>query len=349
MPLELIITQPGTVAYREYSIQDVGPHEVRIRVEHGSIKHGTELTRFLGKGPYATSAWSQGEKIFTPRTHKEYLDWAFPVGVGNTVIGHVIEVGAEVRRFRVGDQVFCAGHLQEIATVLDTKCQHLPPGSSWQTAACLDPAEFALAAVRDSRVRLGDVAVVFGLGALGLCIIGFACRQGASKVYGVDPNAKKRDAALMVGASRAFAPGDTDLSLEVRRLTKSRGADVSFEASGSYAALHEAIRVVGVGATVVSASAYRDECQGGLMLGAEFHLNRPTLVSSRASTEPNRDCPLWDHARTRQVAWEMLLEGNIPCVEIVQPVIPFKAAGEAFAHLGLKGTGDSVKLGVMFT
>ncbi|MDE0098408.1 MAG: hypothetical protein OXM87_02130 [Truepera sp.] len=42
----------------------------------------------------------------------------------------------------------------------------LPEGLSWKAAVCLDPADFALGAVRAGHVRIA--VAVFGMGATGL-------------------------------------------------------------------------------------------------------------------------------------------------------------------------------------
>ncbi|MGQ9630727.1 MAG: zinc-binding dehydrogenase [bacterium] len=62
------------------------------------------------------------------------------------------------------------------------------------------------------------------------------------------------------------------ITYEIRMATGGKGADVAIEVSGSYSALHHAIRGVGFGGTVVVTSFYHGEAKG-LRLGEEWHFN----------------------------------------------------------------------------
>ena len=64
----------------------------------------------------------------------------------------------------------------------------MPEGMPWQSAVCLDPADFALAALRDAGLRLGDGVAIFGLGAIALVAVQLARLAGAGTIIGVDPD-----------------------------------------------------------------------------------------------------------------------------------------------------------------
>ena len=138
-----------------------------------------------------------------------------------------------------------------------------------------------MGAVRDGLVRVGDAIAVFGLGAIGLFIVQLAKIQGAELVFAADPIELRRDAATAVGADGVFDPNACDVSYEIKKATDKRGADVNFEVSGNYNALHHAIRSVAFGGNVATVAVYK-EAKGGFELGAEWHLNRPNLISTRA-------------------------------------------------------------------
>ncbi len=63
----------------------------------------------------------------------------------------------------------------------------LPKTMSPQEAVCLDPAHFALAAVRDANVRIGTKVAIFGLGAIGLIAVQMVKLSGAELVFASDP------------------------------------------------------------------------------------------------------------------------------------------------------------------
>ena len=63
----------------------------------------------------------------------------------------------------------------------------------------------------------------------------------------------------------------------MREQTAGRGPDRVIELTGAYPALHQAIRVAGVGGTVVAAGFYQGPATA-LALGEEFHHNRVSIV-----------------------------------------------------------------------
>jgi len=73
-------------------------------------------------------------------------------------------------------------------------------------------------------VRAGHVAVVFGVGGIGINAVQGAAYAGARNVVAVDPLANKRDAALAFGATHVVATAEEATAL-VMDLTRGVGAD----------------------------------------------------------------------------------------------------------------------------
>jgi threonine dehydrogenase-like Zn-dependent dehydrogenase len=224
----------------------------------------------------------------------------------------------------------------------------MPPSMCWQAAVCLDPATVAIGGIRDGNVRVGDRVAVFGLGAIGLMAVEIAKIAGASFVVAVDPIAVRREVAAAVSPSADLVldPSDVDVGLEIRRATGGAGVDVAIETSGNARALHHAIRGLAFGGTV-ALTAWYNEFRGGLDLGREAHFNRPTLVFTRAESEPHRDHPRWNNRRQADAAWDLLAAGRLGCEAIVQPVVPFERSPEAYREID-EHPERSVKLGVSF-
>jgi len=220
----------------------------------------------------------------------------------------------------------------------------MPPGMPWQAAVCLDPATVALGGIRDGNVRVGDRVAVFGLGAIGLMAVQLAKVAGASLVIGLDPIAGRRDVGE--ATDLVLDPTEVDAGLEIRRATGGQGVDVAIETSGSPRALHQAIRGLAFGGTV-AITAWYNEFRGGLDLGREAHLNRPSFVFTRAESEPHRDHPRWNNRRLADAAWALLATGRLACERIVQPVVPFEQSIEAYREID-EHPERSVKLGVTF-
>jgi len=349
MPRELVAVAARTPAIREYQDQPLKPGEIRVRTLFGSPKHGTELHMYRGDSPFGDSHWDPVGHVFLPGAAEQ---GGFPRPLGNVAVGLVSEVGPGVEGVAVGDRVAGYGPLRETqrwawgTPGAYPGVRKMPPNMSWQSAVCLDPATVALGGIRDGNVRVGDRVAVFGLGAIGLMAVQLARVAGASFVAAVDPLAARRAVAQKTGADLVLDPTEVDAGLEIRRATGGAGVDVSIETSGSARALHQAIRGLAFGGTV-AVTAWYNEFRGGLDLGREAHLNRPTLVFTRAESEPHRDHPRWNNRRQADAAWHLLAAGRLVGEQVVQPVVPFDRAVEAYREID-EHPERSVKLGVTF-
>ena len=117
-----------------------------------------------------------------------------------------------------------------------------------------DPARFALAAIHDAEIKLGDRVAVFGLGAIGMLAMQMARLDGAAQVIVVDPIPERLELARQLGADLAINPEDQDAGMAIKQATGGRGVDVALEISGAYASLQQAIRGVHKEGLVVTAS-----------------------------------------------------------------------------------------------
>jgi L-iditol 2-dehydrogenase len=100
--------------------------------------------------------------------------------------------------------------------------------------------------------RIGAVELLRdGTGTIGLLLVMLARRAGASLVIVSDPNPRKRELALEVGADIAVDPGTERAAERIRQLCGGRGADVAFEAVGTTATCLETLAAVRFGGTAV--------------------------------------------------------------------------------------------------
>ncbi|MCC6442855.1 MAG: hypothetical protein IT210_05285 [Armatimonadetes bacterium] len=107
------------------------------------------------------------------------------MSLGNMTVGMVIETGNAVARYRAGGRVFGHFPIRETHTVAEGRIEAVAPeGMSPHASVCWDPAKFALGAVRDAHIRLGERVAVFGMGAIGLIALQMARLSGAAWVQG---------------------------------------------------------------------------------------------------------------------------------------------------------------------
>ncbi len=342
MPGELWALSPEEMEIREYEAPEPGAGQVRVQSEYGASKHGTETASVKGYGK-ARGRFDRELQLFIREGEPGKTE---PTRVGNMFVGAVTAVGPGVERFSEGDRVLGYGPFREVHVVGEERCWKMPEGLAWQSAVCLDPADFAMSAVRDGQVRIGDAVAVFGMGAIGLMAVQFARLSGAEPVIAVDPLANRRRAAEPSGADLILDPTGCDVGVEIKEATGRRGVDVAIEYSGSVHAMQQALRSVAFGGNVV-AGAFPPPYGPGLDLGAEAHLNIPNIIFSRACSEPNREHPRWDEKRIYATCWRLLVEGKLSGEHIVSPVVAFEELVMEYPRIA-NDPGANIKLGAAF-
>jgi threonine dehydrogenase-like Zn-dependent dehydrogenase len=191
----------------------------------------------------------------------------------------------------------------------------------------VEPAYVAFHCIRESNVRYGDRVAVVGLGALGLLAVRMAVDAGAALVLAVDPLPRRRDVAAALGAHLTLDPTADDPALALERLSGDLGVDVAIELSGSYAALHSAIRMTRVGGTVCSAGFYQGDARG-LWLGHEWHHNRLTMIVPHGCGwgHPPRDYPRWTDQRAYDCLASLIQARRLTAPGLVNHVVKFEDA-----------------------
>jgi 2-desacetyl-2-hydroxyethyl bacteriochlorophyllide A dehydrogenase len=342
---ELLLTAPRTLTYREYEERAIKPGEVRAVAVAGSLSHGTELNEYRGKSPFAEKRFDSRLRLFVPAD----TSLSFPRPLGYEWVGRVVEVGSESVGYKPGDlvhlplphresQIFPTGGIGPGAWDLK-----LPEGIQPERAAMLQSTTIVLQAVQDARIRLGDRVAVFGLGALGLIACQLVKRSGAGWVVGIDPIAVRRNAAAAFGVDLTLDPSACDPGQEIRGGDALDAADVAIEISGSYAALHQAIRSVRQGGLVVAAGYYQGGAEA-LRLGEEWSHNRVSMVASMQGWgNAHRDYPRWDRNRLRATAAGLLHQGGLSVDLLITHRIPFEDAVGAYRLLD-SGAQDMLKV-----
>jgi threonine dehydrogenase-like Zn-dependent dehydrogenase len=340
MERKLVCTGVGMLEVLNFDPPALMPGQIRIKAEYGAAKHGTEMAFYKGyaneRGAYDNVAgyFIRG-KPANP----------YPFSIGNMVVGEVTEVAADVQ-FAVGDRVLAYSGFSTYA-VADAKASwKLPAHVSWQSAVCIDPADFAFSAVRDGHVRIGDAVAIFSLGAIGLQVIQMLVLAGAYPIIAFDPIERRRQIAMEYGATLALDPTRCDAGAEIRNATGGRGADVVIEYSGTRPAMQDALRGVAFGGNVVS-GAFPPAYNAGLDFGAESHMNIPNIIFSRACSDPNRDHPRWDNDRIYAECFRLIIGGRLDGKKIVWPVVGFDELITAYPEIA-HHPETTMKLGVRY-
>jgi NDMA-dependent alcohol dehydrogenase len=120
------------------------------------------------------------------------------------------------------------GTFSERAVVSEHACvkiDHSIPLASAVLVGCGVPTGWG-AAVNSGNVRAGDTVVIYGIGGIGINSVQGAKLAGARHLVVVDPISFKRETALKLGATHAFASAAEAQDVVVS-LTRGQGADVA--------------------------------------------------------------------------------------------------------------------------
>ena len=201
----------------------------------------------------------------------------YPVVLGHEWVGRVLDTGTDVDGFVAGDRVIGHGVLgsqkwfgltgahgaaADRFVVPAGVCFQVPGRVSAQRAAMIEPTACALQGLRHcGGVDAGHTVVVFGCGTLGLAMIGVIASSRAT-VIAIDPSQHRRDLALQVGATAAFAPADDD-TVRARILDETGvdGADFVVEASGNARAQASTFALTARGARILFMGLSHDAAQ----------------------------------------------------------------------------------------
>jgi threonine dehydrogenase-like Zn-dependent dehydrogenase len=343
MPKEFVVVAPKQIEFRDYEERPLQANEVRVQSITSGIKIGTEMSLYTGQTPFLNQRFDPALRLFQPIQEHGGL---YPCNLGSWLVGRVIEIGTAVTTFRVGDLVH-GGMAHRPTNICDESALYLlHPRMNPETALFTDPAIFALQAVHDAQIKVGDRVAVFGLGALGLLAVQIARLNGAELVVAVDMLSNRLELARQLGADVVLDASQTDVGLEIKTITGGKGLDAAIEISGAYSALHAAIRSLHAGGLLVTASYFKGFGHQ-LNLGAEWHHNRLTLISSMPVWGmPHRNAPMWDLKRIEQTALHLLEQERLVVEPMIGKRFSYDQAAEAYQFID-QHPGAAVK--VLFT
>lgn len=197
----------------------------------------------------------------------------FPVIIGHEFAGEIVEVGADVKDFRIGDRVtaeemvwcgYCRAcrdgfpnhchNLEEIGfTINGSDAQYVSvpfrlcwkvdsvlerfknAEIAWEVAATTEPTCVAYNGVfeRAGGFRPGAYIVIFGAGPIGLAAVTLCQGSGAGLIICFEPSEDRRRIAKKMGADAVFDPRSVAPHEVIMDLTKGEGADLQIEAAGA--------------------------------------------------------------------------------------------------------------------
>lgn len=276
-----------------------------------------------------------------------------PLVMGHEAAGEVARTGGNVHDLKPGDRVtfdstvycgkcfFCVrgdvnlcdnrqvvgvapkeyrrhGAFAEYVSVPRRIMYQLPDDFPYEQAALIEAVSIGVHAVSITPVKLGDTAVIVGVGMIGSVTLQAAKAAGCARIIAVDIEDSKLERAKTIGATDVLNPQKTNVQSAVLEMTGGHGADVAFEC---------------VGYSEPVATAIYSVRKGGMV----------TLVGNLA---PNIDAPL-QYVVTRQIRLQgscasngeypqcidLMSKGVIQVAPLISAVAPLSEGASWFNRL----------------
>jgi L-idonate 5-dehydrogenase len=339
----VVIHAAKDLRVEETAVPELGPLDVRVRIEAGGIC-GSDL-HYYQHGGFGTIRVRE------------------PMILGHEIAGTVDAVGAEVSRVKAGDRVavnpsracgkcrYCQagqqqhctdmlfygsamrfphvqGGFREVLVVEERQAVKLPSHVPAAQAAFAEPLSVCLHAVKRAGPLLGKRVLVTGSGPIGVLTIVAAKAAGAAEIVATDVVDGPLPTALKMGATGAI-----NVMAEPERLKAEFGAekgafDVMCEASGNQHALTGALDVVRPGGVIVQ-----------IGVGGNFTLPMNVLVAKEFDLRGS-----FRFHEEFDWAVKMIGSGSVDLSPLLTASIPVERAVEAFELAGDKSRAMKVQL-----
>lgn len=280
-----------------------------------------------------------------------------PLALGYSSSGSVIETADDVKDFKPGDRVVCAGggHAvhAEYALVPKNLLAHLPQDVDFESGAFATMGSIALNGIRLAAPQVGEKVAVIGLGLLGLITSQLVMASGCD-VYGMDISDARVKFARKLGISAASNQNVKDKYLG---LTRGRGFDKVLICADTPS--DDTVVLAGViardRAHVISLGVV------GINLPRKLYYEKELFFQVSRSSGPGRydpafeesgqDYPIgyvrWTEGRNLEAFVDLLAAGKINMLRLVTHRFPIEEAPKAYELI--TGKLDQPYLGVLLT
>jgi L-iditol 2-dehydrogenase len=206
-----------------------------------------------------------------------------PRVLGHEIAGEIVEVGKEVKNYRVGDRVFVSHHvpcntcqycLNGFHTLCDTlRSTNFDPGGfaeylrvprinvdrgvfvlpdeiTFDDGVFIEPLACVLRGQRLARLKPGQSVFIIGSGISGVLHIALAHASGAGKIIASDISEYRLKAAKQFGADETMLAKEVNPA-KIREINQGRLADLVIVCAGTISAYTQALQSVDRGGTVL--------------------------------------------------------------------------------------------------
>jgi len=344
----------GETSLEEIPVPQPGNGKILIRTTHSLVSLGTErsLVEF-GKANLVQKARQQPDKVkqvldkiksegLLPTLENVFKRLDEPLSLGYCNVGRVVETGAGVTDFAVGDLVASNGKHAEFVCVPTNLVAKVPEKVSSEEAAFTVIGSIGLQGIRLLNPTFGETVVVYGLGLLGLLSAQMLLANGCH-VIGIDIDESKCELARSWGVTAINPASGNDPVKTVMEATGVGADGVLITASAK-------------SQEIISNSAQMSRKRGRIVLvgviglnisRAEFYEKELTFQVS-CSYGPGRydenyeqrgiDYPLpfvrWTEKRNFEAILQAIGSGSLHVEELISERIPIGEFHKVYDNIG---------------
>jgi predicted dehydrogenase/threonine dehydrogenase-like Zn-dependent dehydrogenase len=272
-----------------------------------------------------------------------------PLALGYCNVGRVVEIGAGVTGFNIGDRVLSNGKHAEVVSVPANLCAKIPDGVTDEEAAFTVIGAIALQGIRLVQPTLGETVVVTGLGLVGLMTVKLLRAQGCH-VLGLEFDRERLDLARKFGAEVVDLAEGEDPIIAANSYSRGRGVDavIVTAATKSSEPMHQAALMCRKRGRIVLVG------EAGLELSRDDFFMKELTFQVSASYGPGRydpnyeekgqDYPIgfvrWTEQRNFEAILDMLEDNSLDVNTLISHRFVVSEAEKAYELVG--GTHQSL-------
>ncbi|MDR1664925.1 MAG: zinc-binding dehydrogenase [Clostridiales bacterium] len=323
----LVIEKDFSFGLKEVPIPEIGEYQALIKIQASAIC-GTDLKILHGKFSGFTD---------------------YPTILGHEAVGVVVERGAKVRNFEIGDRVLhpiiyekiggyysTFGAMAEYAVVedhealaadgipIDEKRHHDHSRIQYKIPSHFEPVPSTMlitfrevySTFKRANIQRGQSLVLYGLGPVGQVMVA-VCKQAGVKTVAVVRRAEKAKLAEALGADIVINSSVSDTAEAVRRHFPG-GVDAVWDAAGFPGAINEGLKMIRPFGKIV---------MYGVMEDTHCLLDwkdRPLSFDLIFTQLPDKDAEI---AAMDEIV-SMVADGRLNGMDYISDVIPFENAEE---------------------
>lgn len=251
-----------------------GKHDLRIEdTQRPSITKKQVLIKVMACGVCGTD-------VHIYEGNKGDTEIKTPIILGHELSGEIVEIGDEVKNFKVGDRVcidpnhycgccefcktgnnnFCKdltvygsnynGGYAEFCAVEESQLYMLGDNTSYEQGAMVEPVSCCLHGIDLCDIKAGHQVVIIGGGMMGMIMLQLVKSSGATKIALVEPSEIKREIAKNLGADICIDPMTENVK-DVLNKANITWVNTVIECVGLPQTIKQAIDIAGKKATVL--------------------------------------------------------------------------------------------------